>query len=278
LRKSSGAIRKIQVQIERIHVRPERPRRRPAEDRLHHRRLDFHVPALVELAADCRNHPAAQPERRLRRLVHDQVHIPLPVALLDVLQPVPFLRQRPQRLREQLQPVRLDRQLPLLRDEDRSLHPDNVADVQMLLEQIEPRRLRRILLDVGLEAPRVVLERQKPRLPHDPVQQHAPRHPHRLGRGDQRLLIAPDLRRRMRRVVTLHVQFDPRLAHARRLLATRRDDAALLRGFGLLALGGFRPVRGGLGRGGIAHIPVIFLILGDRSRPGWTPDNPARRA
>ena len=41
----------VHVQIERVVVRHERPRRRAARNRLHHRRLDFHEIERIEIVA-----------------------------------------------------------------------------------------------------------------------------------------------------------------------------------------------------------------------------------
>ena len=77
-------------------MRQEWPRVAAAGNFLKHRRLDVDEPTLVEQASD-RGDDLAPCAKHLAHLrVGDQVYVPLPVADLDVLQAVPFLRQGPQ--------------------------------------------------------------------------------------------------------------------------------------------------------------------------------------
>src|SRR5690606_28263516 len=64
--------------------------------------------------------------------IDDEIHVPLAVAHLLIRQAVPLVGQRPQRLREQAQLVDADRQLPLLRLEQRAFRTEDVADVPVL--------------------------------------------------------------------------------------------------------------------------------------------------
>ena len=93
-----------QVDVERVVVGDERPGRRAAGDRLHRRRLDLDEPSLghhpAERGDDLR--PAEEDGQRLG--VAEQVDVPLPVALLDVGQPVPLLGRRQQALAQERQP------------------------------------------------------------------------------------------------------------------------------------------------------------------------------
>ena len=83
-------------------------------------------------------------------VVHDQVDVALAVARLGVGQPVPLVRQRPQRLRQQAQPLDLDRQLAGLRAEQRALGAEDVADV-LVLERRVAVRTQRVLLQEQLD-------------------------------------------------------------------------------------------------------------------------------
>ena len=96
---------------------------------LHHRRLDLEEVHGVEVAAQELHDPRAAPEHLAGFLVHDEVEIALPVAGFLVGEPVEFLGQRPQRLHQQLDLLRADRQLTGLRPEQPALRPDDVAEV-----------------------------------------------------------------------------------------------------------------------------------------------------
>ncbi len=52
----------IQIDVERVVMRDERPRHRAARDRLHHRRLDFQEVQRVEEIAQVLHQPRARPE------------------------------------------------------------------------------------------------------------------------------------------------------------------------------------------------------------------------
>src|SRR6185295_16015932 len=78
--------------------------------------------------------------------VHHQVEVALPVARLDVLEPVPLLRQRMERLREEAQVRRLERELVRARAEGTPGDADQVAEIEepvgleaLVAEPIAPR-------------------------------------------------------------------------------------------------------------------------------------------
>jgi len=75
----------------------EGPRDRTAGDRLHHWRLDLKEAALIEEIADRLNQLGTHAEGLARGLVHDQIEITLAIAALGIGEPMPFLRQWPQR-------------------------------------------------------------------------------------------------------------------------------------------------------------------------------------
>ena len=89
-----------QVDVERVVMRDERPGQRAAGDRLHHRRLDLEEAARVQEPADAGDHARARLEHPPRLRIDDEIEVALAVARLDVGQPVPFLRQRQQALRQ----------------------------------------------------------------------------------------------------------------------------------------------------------------------------------
>ena len=59
-RYNSGAMRKIEIDAERIMMRHERLGRRAARYGMHHRRLDFEKPTLDEKGTNPGNDPAAR--------------------------------------------------------------------------------------------------------------------------------------------------------------------------------------------------------------------------
>ena len=120
-----GGDPQIQIDVERVVMRPERTRHRAARNRLHHRRLDLEVAARIEELAQRREHLAAHLEHLARLGIHDQIQIALAVANLDVRQPVPLLGQRHVALREELEARRPDRQLVRARAEQMAFDADD---------------------------------------------------------------------------------------------------------------------------------------------------------
>ena len=120
----------VQIHVERVVMRDKRTRHRTAGDRLHDRSLDFEIAALVEESPDGRNRPPPNLEHTPRLRVHDQIEIPLPVANLDICQPVPLLRQRQVALAEKFEPARPDRQLVGLGPEQMTRDADVVTEVE----------------------------------------------------------------------------------------------------------------------------------------------------
>src|SRR5438067_6979742 len=98
---------------------------------LEHRGLDVDETALVEQAANRRDHPGPGAKHLPHLRVGDQVDVALPVADLDVFQAVPFLGQRAQGFREQLERVDLERDLSATGPEDRPGDAHDVADVEV---------------------------------------------------------------------------------------------------------------------------------------------------
>ena len=64
--------------------------------------------------------------------VDDEVEVALPIADLDVLQPVPLLRQRQEALGEELEPRRPDRELVGLGAEQVTRDADLIAEIEQL--------------------------------------------------------------------------------------------------------------------------------------------------
>ncbi len=127
----------------------ERPGRRTAGDRLHHRRLDFQEAAPVEEFPDMRDDGRTQPEDSAGGLVHDQVHIALAIPRFLIGQPVKLLRQRAQGFGQKPQHIHLDRQFPGLGFKDGARRAENVAQIPVFEVLVQPLR-QSIFLDEQL--------------------------------------------------------------------------------------------------------------------------------
>ena len=112
-------------------MRRERPGERAAVARLQHGRLDLDEAVVVERAADRGDHARAQHEVGARLLVHQQVEVAAPVALLDVGQAVERVRQRRVDARERLEAVDDQRRLAATRLGRLADRADDVAEVHV---------------------------------------------------------------------------------------------------------------------------------------------------
>jgi hypothetical protein len=163
----------VHIHAQRVVVRLERPRHRAAGDRLHHRRLDLEVAVGVHRVAQRVDHFRAHRERAARFRRDDQVDVALAVAHLLVGEPVELLRQWAQRLDEQPQPGCVNRQLALVRLEERAFDSDDVAEIPVL-ELLVRVGAGDVVRHVDLQATAAVLQRREARLAHDALQHHSP--------------------------------------------------------------------------------------------------------
>jgi hypothetical protein len=122
----------VELHVERVVVRRERPRRRATRNGMHHRRLDLEIAARHEELADRLHDLRALDEHVARRRIGDQVDVALAVLLLGVGEAVELLGQRTQRLREQAHRVAPHRKLAGLRLEERAGRAHDVAQVPVL--------------------------------------------------------------------------------------------------------------------------------------------------
>ena len=90
--------------------------------------------------ADAASDPAARAEDAAHVRVDDQVDVALAVAQLDVLEAVPLLGQRAERLGEQPELGRRERELAGPRPERLPADADDVAEVEALVDARSPRR------------------------------------------------------------------------------------------------------------------------------------------
>ena len=125
------------LHVERVVMRREGPRGRTARDRVQHRRLDFEESALGEKPAHRTDGCEANVEDPAGVVVRDEIDITLPVARVGVGEPVPLLRQRAERLRQQLKRLHVDGELAELGLHDLALDADPVAAFDLVTETRE---------------------------------------------------------------------------------------------------------------------------------------------
>ena len=153
----------VEIDIERIVVRHERARRGAAIKRLHHRRFHFDETPRFELPPQRRDDPRARHEHLAHFGVRDQIQIPLPVARLHVLQPVPLLGHRQQRLREELELLRVNAQFARAGAEKVALHAHDIAHIEQL-EELVIALADGVLLDIDLQPLAILLQMREARL------------------------------------------------------------------------------------------------------------------
>ena len=169
----------VEVAPQRVVVRDERPRRGAARNRMHHRRLNFEIAALVQELAQCRDDARAGAEHFADGGVHDEVEIALPIAGLQVREATVLLRQRPHGFRERREALGLHGQLALVRAHQRAMHPHDVAQIPQFLERPIGRSAHVVLADIALNAPAGILQSEEAGAPHHPAQHDAAGHRHR---------------------------------------------------------------------------------------------------
>ena len=121
-------------------MRRERPGVRAARDELQHRSFELHEPALVQDPAHRPAGPRRGQERTSRRLVGEQMQVSLALLQVRVLQAVPLLRERPERLREHRPSGSTNTQSsPLLVRPHGAGGADDVAEVYLVEDRRTPR-------------------------------------------------------------------------------------------------------------------------------------------
>src|SRR5579862_9398571 len=93
-------------------------------------RLDFHEAARIEETARRGGKLGAQHQAIERLAVRYQIQIALAIRQLPVLDAVELIRQRPQRLGQQTNLARLNRDLPRLGQKRLAGHPEKIAGMQ----------------------------------------------------------------------------------------------------------------------------------------------------
>jgi hypothetical protein len=136
LQEQLGGDPQVEVEVERVVVSGERLRRRPAGDAVHHRRLDLQEAPGVQKAADAADEGGPHLEHLARLGVGGEIEIALAVAGLDVGQAVPLLGQRAERLGKESEVVDGERQLPQPGADERTGGAQEVAQVQVVEDEL----------------------------------------------------------------------------------------------------------------------------------------------
>src|SRR3954468_2777776 len=98
-------------------------------------------------------------------LVRNQVEVALSVTRLHILKSVPFFRQGPERFREQLELVHLERRLAGLGEKAIALDADEIAEIDEF-KQFDDLRTDFFCVEVNLDPPRRIPHIDKMAFPH----------------------------------------------------------------------------------------------------------------
>ena len=212
-------------------MRDERLGRRPARNRLQHRRLDLHVTVAYEELAHCLNDPGARHEHPARILVGDQVEITLAVFLFLIGQAVEFFRQWAQRLGQQAHLLDAHGKLAGFGLEQHADSAENVAEI-IMFECVVRFLAGVVIADEQLYLSAHVLQRGKARLAHHALQHHAPGHGNMYLRGFQFFMRPPAefVMQIARQMLALEVvrESDACLTYRIELAAAFRDDLVVV--------------------------------------------------
>ncbi len=155
----------IKIETERLVVRAKRFGGRASGDRLQNRRLHLQKTAFFKEAPRFADDGDAFFKDDARTLVGEKIEVTLPVARLDILQPMPFFGERPQSFRQQSEGVRLQSRFTALGEETCSFDANEIADIEQTkkIDQLRPNFFR---VNVNLDAAGSVAQIEKVALPH----------------------------------------------------------------------------------------------------------------
>ena len=177
LRYSSGAMRRYRSVSERVVVGHERLGRGPARDRVQHRASrPRRTRARASTSPDGLQDDRADGEDPAGVLGDDEVDLALAVALLDVLEAVVGVGQRPQGLAQHHDPGRAHRQLAPAGRHDLALDAEPVADVDGVGEERHPVLADGLELDEQLQVGAVLAQHPEGELALAPLGDQPPRH------------------------------------------------------------------------------------------------------
>src|SRR5262249_31992610 len=119
-----------QIDIESVVMGYEWPRGCTRCKRSQHGRFHFDISAAVKERPNIPDRPRSFLEDFAEGAIRDPLGISLPVAKLDVVKSVIFVRRRQKGLRQECQCAAMNRQLSGARAKDRSLDTDHISEVE----------------------------------------------------------------------------------------------------------------------------------------------------
>ena len=199
-----GRDAEVEVHVEGVVVRDERPGGRATRDRVEHRRLDLDEAALGEQLAHRAHDGEADLEHAARVVVRDQVDVALAVARVDVGESVPLVRELPLRLGEHGERLDPHRELAALRLHHRAFGADPVAAGDLVAEAAELLAPEVALADEQLPLAGAVAERHEDQLALGPHGHGPAGDAHDVvggvARDQARVVLGAELRERVRPV------------------------------------------------------------------------------
>ena len=216
--------------VERVVVRHERTRHRPAIDRLEHRRLHLEESARIERLPERPDHVRARLEDASCLRIEHQVQVATTVPLARVLPRVEDLsllllhhRQRPDRLGEEVERLHRDRRLTGAGSDARAANADDVTQVEEL-EDLVGVFADVVLLEVELDLLAGILDVRERRLPHRTKREDPTGDRHRLPGSFSSFEPLQHLSRGVGSVEAVRVRLDTELPQPRDLVDTGLDQ------------------------------------------------------
>ena len=161
-----GRDAQVEVDVERVVMRDERPGDGAAGDGLHHGGFNFDVAARVEEGADGFHDLAALDEDVAHLRIHEEVDVALAVTEFDVGEPVPFLGERQQVFGKEGQFFDVNAELAGARAKQITARADVIAEVEQFVK-VESFFTDRVFFHVDLEALALLLDVRESGLAHE---------------------------------------------------------------------------------------------------------------
>ena len=144
-------------------MRDKGPGRGTADDRLHHRCLDFEISAFIEVAAYCLEYQGALHECFADACVHEEIDVALAVAQFHICQAMILLRQRQHGLGEKRNGLYVQAEFAGAGAEEVPAHSNVIAEVEQLVE-LEGFLSDRVQTHINLQTLSALLQMREPGL------------------------------------------------------------------------------------------------------------------
>ncbi len=239
----------VQVEVQRLVMRHERPGQRPPVRRLQHGRLHLEEVPTAQGASQRGERPGSGPNHPASFVAGGELEIALAESDLGIPDAVPLLGERPEGLRQERELLDLDGQLAPPGGDDLAPGPHDVPQVEVVEQRVPgPHGL---FAAEQLEVPGGVTDGEEGELAVPPEQDDPPGHADpspggRAGGKASKVLVLPNVRQARGDVEPQRVRLDPPGPQALELVSSSGD------GLGQPAVG-FLPLPGG---------PVVLSHLG----------------